>query len=167
MSSAAARLAMAADVMIPLCLFAKICLQHCRHVILSASFSHCPFIFGPRNLAHLARERRRCSMQLVLLLIWFACVVQAAKTRRYRLQAVEGQDFMQPLHELHVDGLFPDHLTLLSQPAKLLTFDFQSALPCAPACVQVRPGRSLMTKIALTHAADHASAEEPVNLICL
>lgn len=42
------------------------------------------------------------------------------------MQVVHGEDVLQPLRELHVDSLYPDHLTLLTQPVKLLSFDFNA-----------------------------------------
>lgn len=42
------------------------------------------------------------------------------------MQVVHGADVLQPLRELHVDSLYPDHLTLLTQPVKLLSFDFNA-----------------------------------------
>ncbi|KAK9832356.1 hypothetical protein WJX74_007506 [Apatococcus lobatus] len=37
---------------------------------------------------------------------------------------VQGKDDLQPLRELHVDSLYPEHLALLTNPVKLFSFDF-------------------------------------------
>lgn len=52
-------------------------------------------------------------------------------------QVWHGECMLQPLQERHVDSLYPDHLTLLTQPAKLLSFDFQSPQTHCSSTVEV------------------------------
>ena len=55
-------------------------------------------------------------------------------------QVVHGEDALQPLRELHLDALYPDHLTLLTQPVKLLSFDFQAPQAHQSSTVEVHIG---------------------------
>ena len=75
----------------------------------------------------------------LLLLCTLKYFFEACQAYGLCLQVLQsGPDDLEPLREMHVDSLFPAHLTLLSKPLRLMSFDFQSGESTPQAHVEVR-----------------------------